>query len=126
VSISQATRREVRIRAAGHCEYCCLEQSTFPLVSYHVEHVIARQHGGGDEIDNLCLSCHWCNLFKGPNLSSLVNGELVRLFNPRTDSWSDHFQIVDGVIFGLSQIGVATVSLLNMNDADRVELRRIS
>ncbi len=126
MSISQATRREVRLRAADRCEYCGLEQTTFPLVTFHVEHVIARQHGGGDEIENLCLSCHWCNLFKGPNLSSLVEGELVRLFNPRTDVWSDHFQIVDGVINGMSHIGLATLSLLNMNDADRIELRRIS
>lgn len=125
MSISQSTRREVRIRALDRCEYCGLEQSSYSLVSFHVEHVIARQHGGSDDSENLCLACHWCNLFKGPNLSSLVDGELVRLFNPRTDDWADHFRIFNGDIEGLSLIGKATVSLLNMNDADRVELRRI-
>jgi hypothetical protein len=42
-----------------------------------------------------------------------------------TIDWDDHFQLVDGVIEGTSPIGVATVNLLNMNDADRVELRRL-
>jgi hypothetical protein len=57
--------------------------------SFHVEHVVANQHGGSDDLDNLCLSCHWCNLSKGPTLSSLVEGKLTRLFNPRTDASSD-------------------------------------
>ena len=121
-----SARRLVRQRASEKCEYCDLAQSSFPLVSFHVEHVVAKQHGGSDDLDNLCLSCHWCNLFKGPNLSSLVEGKLTRLFNPRTDSWSDHFAAIDGRIQGITAIGVATVSLLNMNDPDRVELRRLT
>lgn len=125
MSISRETRQIVRNRAMDRCEYCHLAQTSFPLVTFHVEHVIARQHGGSDETDNLCLSCHWCNLFKGPNLSSLVNAELTRLFNPRTDDWHDHFAVADGFISGTSPIGVATASLLNMNDADRVKLRRL-
>ena len=125
MNISLAIRRNVRERAANHCEYCRLAQSSFPLVSFHVEHVIARQHGGGDDMGNLCLACHWCNLFKGPNLSSLVDGELTRLFNPRMDNWMDHFQVVEGFIVGSTSVGVATANLFNMNDADRVELRRL-
>ena len=117
-------RRQVRQRAGDSCEYCQLPQSSFPLVTFHIEHVIPRQHGGSDEIDNLCLSCHWCNLFKGPNLSSLVDGQLTRLFNPRADNWAEHFVGLEGKIDGTSAIGIATVSLLNMNDPDRIELRR--
>jgi hypothetical protein len=89
-----------------------------PTRLIHVEHVVAKQHGGSDGLDNLCLSCHWCNLFKGPNLSSLVEGKLTRLFNPRTDAWSDHFAAIGGRIEGLTEIGVATVSLLNKNDPE--------
>lgn len=69
---------------------------------------------------------HWCNLFKGPNLSTLVDGKLTRLFNPRKDNWPDHFAEKEGQILGTTMIGIATVSLLNMNDPDRVELRRLS
>ena len=54
----------------------------------------------------------------------MVDGELKRLFHPRTDRWDDHFAIEEGEVRGLSAIGNATVSLLNMNDPDRVELRR--
>ncbi|MCC7334317.1 MAG: HNH endonuclease [Pirellulaceae bacterium] len=123
MSMSAALRREVRGRANDCCEYCQLPQSRFRLVAFHVEHVIARQHGGSDDALNLCLACHWCNLFKGPNLSSLHDGQLVRLFSPREDEWKDHFQLIDGAIIGLTPIGIATVNLLNMNDPDRVELR---
>lgn len=125
MSISHTVRLQVRNRAANLCEYCGLAQSSFPLVTFHVEHVIARQHGGSDNIENLCLACHWCNLFKGPNLSALVDGELTRLFNPRIDEWNDHFRIDKGVVHGVTPIGIGTVQLLNMNDADRIELRRI-
>jgi hypothetical protein len=126
MKITASTRRLVLDRAGGRCEYCSLPQSSFPLVSFHVEHVVAKQHGGSDELDNLCLSCHWCNLFKGPNLSSLVEGKLTRLFNPRKDAWFDHFIAIEGRIYGKTDIGDATLRLLNMNDSDRVELRRLT
>ena len=119
-------RRLVRQRALDSCEYCGLAQSSFPLVAFHVEHVVAKQHQGSDELENLCLACHWCNLFKGPNLSTIVDGELTRLFNPRTDTWREHLSLEDGRINGLTTIGTATVRLLNMNDPDRVELRRLT
>ena len=126
MTISTVLRRHVIERAGERCEYCNLHQSSFPLVSFHVEHVVAKQHGGSDQLENLCLACHWCNLFKGPNLSTLVDGKLTRLFNPRKDKWPDHFAEKEGQILGTTMIGIATASLLNMNDPDRVELRRLS
>jgi hypothetical protein len=126
MTISTVLRRHVIEQAGERCEYCNLHQSSFPLVSFHVEHVVAKQHGGSDQLENLCLACHWCNLFKGPNLSTLVDGKLTRLFNPRKDNWPEHFAEKEGQILGTTMIGIATVSLLNMNDPDRVELRRLS
>ena len=60
---------------------------------FHVEHIVARKHGGSDDENNLAWSCIFCNLYKGPNLASLDpdTGELTRLFNPRQDRWEDHF-----------------------------------
>ncbi len=52
------TRRLVRERAGERCEYCRLPQSALPLARFHIEHVIARQHRGGDGPGNLALSCH--------------------------------------------------------------------
>jgi hypothetical protein len=51
-------------------------------------------------------------------------GEVVRLFNPRLDQWAEHFELRDIRITGLTATGRATVSLLRMNDARRLELRR--
>ena len=50
-------------------------------------------------------------------------GELTRLFNPRTDTWNQHFRIQAGRVIGLTPVGRATVSVLNMNRPDRVRVR---
>ena len=49
-------RATVRRRADDRCEYCLLRQEDSEL-AHHVEHIIARQHGGGDELDNLAYAC---------------------------------------------------------------------
>jgi 5-methylcytosine-specific restriction endonuclease McrA len=61
-----ATRDFVRRRAGGRCEYCLLPLESFD-VSHHVEHIVAKQQGGGDETGNLALACHLCNLHKQPS-----------------------------------------------------------
>lgn len=66
-----ATRNLARARAGDRCEYCRLHQSIVPLATFHAEHIIARQHGGTDDASNLALSCHHCNLHKGPNLTGI-------------------------------------------------------
>jgi hypothetical protein len=118
-------RSQVFERARGRCEYCRLHQRHQALVSFHVEHIIARQHGGEDLLDNLALACHRCNLRKGTNLTGLdpETRALTRLFHPHEDAWSQHFTFRDGRIIGLTAIGRATTSLLQMNTPDRVELR---
>ena len=50
-------------------------------------------------------------------------GELTRLFNPRTDTWNQHFRIQAGRIIGLTPVGMTTVYVLNMNRPDRVRVR---
>lgn len=123
------TKNLVRQRAGDCCEYCHLPQEATPFITFHIEHVIAKQHTPDDDnLDNLkrlALACDRCNLFKGPNLSSIDpnSGEIVNLFNPRTDSWNDHFAIRDAMIVGLTPTGRATARLLNMNDSRRVDLR---
>lgn len=118
-------RELVRARAGGVCEYCRIPQEATPLIPFHVEHTIARQHGGGDDPSLLCLACDRCNAYKGPNLTSIDpdSGIVSRLFNPRQDDWNDHFLVRDGTVVGLTPTGRATVRLLNMNATHRVELR---
>jgi 5-methylcytosine-specific restriction endonuclease McrA len=76
----------VRRRASDRCEYCHLPQSAFRR-PFHIEHIVARQHGGLSRLDNLALACWNCNLKKGPNLSGIdpTTGLVVALFNPRKD-----------------------------------------
>jgi hypothetical protein len=95
-------------------------------LAHHIEHIVAKQHGGADDIDNLALACHRCNLHKGPNLSGMDPHTqiLVRLFHPRRDRWSGHFAFEGALIVGISAIGRATVEVLAMNDTRRLELRR--
>jgi hypothetical protein len=118
------TRPRVRERAGNRCEYCRIHQRHY-LITFHIEHIVARQHQGSDDDANLALACHSCNRRKGPNLAGLdpETGELTRLFNPRTDAWTHHFQIQAGRIIGRTPVGRTTVSVLNMNHPDRVRTR---
>jgi hypothetical protein len=119
-----ATRESVRRRAGNRCEYCLLSQAHSRL-THHIEHIVAKQHGGADDWDNLALACHRCNLSKGPNLTGIdpLSGDVVRLFHPRRDRWTEHFRWRSVHIDGITAAGRATVQLLGMNDARRVELR---
>jgi hypothetical protein len=122
---------EVRRRAEHRCEYCRLPQSAFRR-PFHIEHVVARQHGGRTEIDNLALACWSCNLKKGPNLSGIegLTGNVTILFNPRTDRWRDNFAHEVGAlprggisIVGLTPAGRATIDVLGFNDEMRKTVR---
>ena len=125
--MKRATRELVRERAGYRCEYCHLPESAATAATFHIEHIIAKQHGGSDELDNMCWSCHRCNLHKGPNLSGVdqQTENVVRLFHPRNQSWKRHFQWTGPTLVGRTKTGRATVAVLDMNDPDRVELRRI-
>jgi hypothetical protein len=118
------TRNLVRRRSDERCEYCQLHQEHSEL-KHHVEHIIAKQHGGSDDVDNLALACHRCNLHKGPNLTGIdpQTGLVARLFHPRQDRWSEHFSFEGARVSGLTEVGRATVHVLDLNDARRVELR---
>jgi len=121
------TRQFVRTRANHRCEYCGIHQRIYPDFAFHIEHIVVRQHGGEDELDNLALSCHLCNSKKGPNLSGLDpdTGALTRLFHPRTDRWTDHFQAAEnGRVIGITDVGRTTVRLLEMNSEIRTRIRR--
>ena len=113
VRISASLRSEVRERAEQRCEYCLLHESQafFP---HEPDHLIALKHGGETVSANLALACFDCNRFKGSDIASIdeVSGELVGLFNPRTQQWLDHFSLEGGHIIPLTPVGRVTASLL--------------
>src|SRR5580700_12069299 len=95
----------VRRRAGNRCEYCLMPQSEREF-RFQIDHVIARQHGGATHAENLALCCSRCNLHKGPNLSGIdsVSGQMVRLYNPRTDLWQEHFRWETVIAIGITAI----------------------
>jgi hypothetical protein len=123
--ISVSLRQLVNQRASGACEYCRIHQ-TFSIYSHEVDHVIALKHGGQTTSENLVLACLPCNRHKGSDLTSLdpLTGEITTLLNPRTQTWSEHFQLNGGFIQGLTAIGRTTIFLLKMNEASRLQLRQ--
>lgn len=122
--ISVELRRQVISRAKSICEYCLIhEDDTF--FGCHVDHIISEKHGGLTTAGNLALACSVCNLRKGSDIASLISsGVLTRLYNPRTDIWSQHFALVDAVIEPLTSIGEVTVSLLQLSISERIMERQ--
>lgn len=124
--MGRAIEHIVRLRAGGVCEYCRVPESVSPT-PFPLDHVVAKQHGGPSTVDNLALACAECNWHKGPNLASLDppgTGKLTRLFDPRLNVWVKHFRWKGAQLFARTAIGRATILVLDINDALRVDLRR--
>lgn len=125
--ISAALRREVIERADGCCEYCAFD-SKYYGIQFAIDHIISEKHGGKTNSDNLCLSCYWCNSYKGSDISSvewLEEAIIVPLYNPRIHTWSDHFKLDDEKLIGITSTGRVTISLLRMNTDERLEERQL-
>ncbi len=118
--ISKKLRELVAERANYACEYCLMPQSEFHH-QFEPDHVRASQHGGRTKADNLAFACFRCNRLKGPNLTSVdpLTDNVVLLFNPRTQIWSEHF-VLEGAIIRPLTPERATVSLLVLNNDERI------
>jgi hypothetical protein len=115
----------VHERAAYHCEYCQTAQRIIGQ-AMHVEHI---NPDGGDDLDNLCLSCPTCNLSKAKVTSAAdpETGETTALFNPRQQAWSEHFMWIENgkVVQGLTATGRATLARMRMNLPRLIEAHSI-
>lgn len=122
--MNAALTRLVWQRAKGRCEYCLMPQELDPA-PFEIDHIISEKHKGPTVAGNLCLSCFYCNSFKGSDISSLtaVTRRLTPLFNPRRQKWSRHFRWDGPYLAGRTAIGRVTVELLKINDPFRVEFR---
>jgi 5-methylcytosine-specific restriction endonuclease McrA len=118
-------RFAVEQRAGGRCEYC-LVPSGAVMWPHEADHIIAEQHGGKMDLNNLALACFHCNRRKGPNIASVDphTQRIVPLFNPRINEWTQHFRIEAVEITPLTENGRATAELLRFNSAERLLVRR--
>jgi HNH endonuclease len=124
--ISERIQQQVRNRANYLCEFCHANEQ-WQYVRFTVDHVIPVSLGGSDNSDNLTLACFHCNRRKTNRLTAidLQSQTEVPLFNPRQDSWPEHFiWSVDGLsIVGISTIGRATVAALLLNRERVISIR---
>src|SRR5208282_673984 len=89
VDLAQRVREDARNR----CGYC-LSPQHLVLGRLQIEHLLPRSRGGPTEETNLWLSCALCNNYKGDRINAVdpETGETVPLFNPRLQSWFEHFR----------------------------------
>jgi hypothetical protein len=119
--VSAALRRLVAARADFLCEYCLIHEDD-AVFGCEVDHIISEKHGGETEADNLAYACAFSNRAKGSDIGSMVQrtGAFVRLFNPRTDHWAEHFALDDVTIVALLDIGEVTARILDFDNSDRL------
>jgi hypothetical protein len=95
----------------------------------HIDHILPVARGGLSVEENLWLACARCNTYKGDKSTAIdpISGEQTPLFNPRTQSWQEHFAwSADGTeITGITPVGRATVVALQMNHEAVVYARRL-
>ena len=120
---------ESRVRAAARnrCGYC-LSPQRLVMARLEIEHIVPLSQGGSDDESNLWLACPLCNRYKGNKTTAVdpETGEVVPLFNPRAQVWSEHFRWSEDSlrIIGLTPIGRATVAALHLSDdPDALEVR---
>lgn len=125
--ISPSVRQKVAERAEFQCEYCLTPQK-LSGAQMHVEHYLPRSQGGTSNLENLCYACAWCNSYKGDKTSAFdsLTGKNIRIFNPRTQIWREHFQWSQDEIqvIGITDVGRATVEALKMNNPFILPSRR--
>lgn len=115
-------------RAHERCEYC-QSMLAYAVQPFVVDHITAVSQGGETILDNLALACGGCNGHKYDKSAAIdpITGELVPLYHPRQQNWSEHFAWNDQFteIIGLTPTGRATVIALNLNRSGVINMRKL-
>jgi hypothetical protein len=94
-------------RACRRYEYCLVheDKAVFP---HKIVHTMSRKQAA-------------------PLVLATINyfGRPIRLFDPRRDSWDEHFKLDEPIIQPVSPIGEVIVRMLRLNAAERVIKRRL-
>lgn len=111
--------QRIRLQAQNRCGYC-LSPQHLVMARLEIEHIIPRAKGGSDQESNLWLACPLCNRHKSDRINAVdpETATPIALFNPRSQSWPEHFRwSADGIrIFGLTSCGRVTVKTLHLDD----------
>lgn len=122
--VPTALRKQVIERAGNRCEYCYFPQGV-TLLAFEMEHIISEKHGGTTTFENLALACPYCNRAKGTDLGSIdpETNHLTPFFNPRTQTWQDHFTFAGATIVAKTAEARVTVLIFQFNHPDRLRER---
>ena len=125
--IAVAIERRIREDAQNRCGYCLAPQHLV-MARLEIDHIVphsafASRDPAVDAEDNLWLACPICNGHKSDktNYADPLTCQMVPLFNPRKQSWFQHFRwSEDGLrVIGLTTTGRATVAALNLDNDPR-------
>ena len=77
------SRKNVMLRDAHQCQYCCKRP---PVRDLNIDHVVPRSRGGPDSWENLVTACRLCNLRKGRRTPDEASMRLLR--QPSAPRWT--------------------------------------
>jgi hypothetical protein len=124
--VSKKKKGLVRKRANFCCEYCQSLENFSPQ-TFSMEHVIPIILGGNNTLSNLALSCQTCNNHKYNKIEVFdkETQQTIPLFNPRKDTWTEHFKWSDDFknILSLTNIGRVTIKTLDINRPSLLNFR---
>jgi hypothetical protein len=117
--ISESLKARIEQEDRQRCCYCLTSEANSGILMTF-DHIQPRSKGGATSFENVCLACRTCNEYKSDSTKAEdpLTGEVVLLFNPRTQQWSEHFTwSLDATkVEGVTAIGRATVVALRMNN----------
>ena len=97
---------------------------------FEVEHIIPLSKNGLSILENLTLACRGCNSHKYNKVQGTdeLTDSMVDLFNPRKDSWIEHFTWDTSnpvYMVGLTAKGRGTISTLKLNRPPLISVRTL-
>ena len=126
--VSQALQRAIREQFHDCCAYCRTAEF-LTATTFELEHILPVSAGGGTTLENLCLACPTCNRYKAARQTAVdpQTGDVVALFHPQQQLWSEHFAWTQNSaeILSLTAIGSATCQLLKMNRPQLIRVRKM-
>jgi hypothetical protein len=113
MSLPEAIREQVRLRAGFACEFCGVTE-TDAGGSLTIDHFQPSTQGGSDASDNLLYCCPRCNQYKADYWPGSPTGP--QLWHPRKTPSSAHFlELENGTLYPLTAVGAFTLRRLRLN-----------
>lgn len=87
--MAKINRDNVHAKCGGRCGYCGI---IITVKEMQVDHILAKERGGGDEFENLMPSCRYCNNYKS---SQTLEGFRVELSQQleRANNYSANYRM---------------------------------